>query len=99
MVQVYTLVVNSRAQLFAFAYMSAKSLWSCPTLCDPMDCSHQAPLSMQFFRQEYWSGLPSPRDLLTQGDQTRVSHSAGRFFTTGPPGKTSPHNSTSETFK
>ena len=26
--------------------------------CDPMDCSHQAPLSMGFPRQEYWSGLP-----------------------------------------
>ena len=36
---------------------------SCPTLCDPMD--HQAPLSMRFPRQEYWSGLalPSPGDL------------------------------------
>ena len=29
---------------------------SCPTLCDPMDCTQQAPLSMEFFRQEYWSG-------------------------------------------
>ena len=28
----------------------------CLTLCDPMDCSHQAPLSMGFSRQEYWSG-------------------------------------------
>ena len=37
----------------------------CPTLCDPMDCSLQAPLTMGFSRQEYWSGLPfsSPRDL------------------------------------
>ena len=34
---------------------------SCPTLCDPMDNSlHQAPLSMGFSRQEYWSGLPFP---------------------------------------
>ena len=24
---------------------------SCPTLCDPMDCSLQAPLSMGFSRQ------------------------------------------------
>ena len=31
---------------------------SCPALCDPMDCSHQDPLSMAFSRQEYWSGLP-----------------------------------------
>ena len=34
---------------------------SCPTLCDPMDyTAHQAPLSMEFSRQEYWSGLPFP---------------------------------------
>ena len=31
---------------------------SCLTLCDPMDCSHQAPLSMGFSKQEYWSRLP-----------------------------------------
>ena len=30
-------------------------------LCDPMDCvAFQAPLSMAFSRQEYWSGLPFP---------------------------------------
>ena len=28
------------------------------TLCDPMDCSHSALLSMGFSRQEYWSGFP-----------------------------------------
>ena len=28
---------------------------SCLTLCDPMDCSLQGPLSMEFSRQEYWS--------------------------------------------
>ena len=33
---------------------------SCPTLCDPLDCSCQAPLSMGFPRQEYWNGLPFP---------------------------------------
>ena len=32
---------------------------SCPTLCDPMVSSlHQAPPSIGFSRQEYWSGLP-----------------------------------------
>ena len=32
------------------------------TLCNPMDTwgPQQAPLSMEFFRQEYWSGLPYP---------------------------------------
>ena len=33
---------------------------SCPTLCDPMVYSLQAPLSVGFPRQEYWSGLPFP---------------------------------------
>ena len=40
--------------------MHAKLLQSCPTLCSPMDCSPQAPLSMGFSRQEYWRGLPRP---------------------------------------
>ena len=26
----------------------------------PWTIAHQAPLSMGFFRQEYWSGFPSP---------------------------------------
>ena len=30
---------------------------SCPTLCIPWTITHQAPLSMGFFRQEYCSGL------------------------------------------
>ena len=42
---------------------------SCSTLCDPGDCSRQAPLSMEFSKQEYWSGLPfpSPGDLPDPG--------------------------------
>ena len=41
--------------------MYAKSLKKpCLTLCDPMDCSSPAPLSMGFSRQEYLSGLPCP---------------------------------------
>ena len=33
---------------------------SCPTLCHPMDCSRQAPLSLGFSRQQYWTGFPFP---------------------------------------
>ena len=46
--------------LFMAACMRAKSFQSCLTLCDPMNCivACQAPLSMEFSRQEYWSGLP-----------------------------------------
>ena len=47
----------------------------CPTLCDSMDSTrllvdfYQASLSMEFSRQEYWSGLPfpSPGDLPDPG--------------------------------
>ena len=68
----------------------------------PWTIVHQIPLSMEFCRQEYWSGLPfpSPGDLPNpgikprspafqadtlpsepRGNQTQVSHIAGRFFT------------------
>ena len=33
---------------------------SCPTLSDPMTAAYQAPLSLGFSREEYWSGLPLP---------------------------------------
>ena len=47
----------------------------------------QAPLSLGFFRQKYWSGLPctSPGDLLDSGIETTSLMSpalAGGFFTT-----------------
>ena len=42
---------------------------SCPTLAIPWTVACQAPLSVGFSRQEYWSGLPfpSPRDLPNSG--------------------------------
>ena len=33
---------------------------SCPTLENPWTVAQQAPLSMGFSRQEYWSGVPFP---------------------------------------
>ena len=46
---------------------------SCPDSCDPMDVACQTRLSMGFFRQEYWSGLPfpSPGDLPDPGIKPR----------------------------
>ena len=38
---------------------------SCPTLATPWTTAYQAPPSMGFSRQEYWSGLPLPSP--TQG--------------------------------
>ena len=40
------------------AAAAAKSLQSCPTLCDPIDGSSPVSPSLGFSRQEYWSGLP-----------------------------------------
>ena len=34
----------------------------CLTFCDPWTIAHQAPLSIGFFRQKYWSGLPFQRN-------------------------------------
>ena len=54
------------SSLLLAAAAAAKLLQSCPTLWDPMDwnVTCQAPLSMIFSSQDYWSGLPFP----TSGD-------------------------------
>ena len=59
------------------------------TFCDPMDCNPQAPLSMGFPRQEYWSGLPFPSlgDLPDPGIKPTSPVLTGGFFTTESPGK------------
>ena len=55
----------------------------------PRTVTFQAPVSMGFPRQEYWSGLPfpSPGDLPDPGIKLASPALAGRLFTTGPPGK------------
>ena len=48
---------------------------SFPTLHDPMDCSPQAPPSMGFPRQEYWSGVSLPSPCSDFGaPQNKVNH-------------------------
>ena len=56
----------------------------------PWIVAHQAPLSMEFSRQEHWrSGLPfpSPGDLPDPGIKLLSLALAGRCFTTVPSGK------------
>ena len=55
----------------------------------PWTVACQAPLSMGFPRQEYWSGLPfpSPGDLPNPGIEPLSPALEGGFFTTEPPGK------------
>ena len=51
--------------------------------------ARQAPLSMGFSRQEYWSGLPfpPPRYIPNPGIEIASPALAGEFLTVAPPGK------------
>ena len=55
----------------------------------PWTVAHQAPLSMEFSRQAYRSGLqfPTPGDLPSPGIRPMSPALAGRFSTTELPGK------------
>ena len=54
----------------------AKSLQSCLTLCDSWTVTFQAPLSVGFSRQEYWSVLSCPPQGIfpTQGSNPGLPH-------------------------
>ena len=60
-----------------------------PTLVTLWTVAHQAPLSVGFSRQEYWSGLPFPSlgHCPNPGVKPIPPTLAGGFFTTEPPGK------------
>ena len=53
---------------------------SCPTLGTSWTVACQAPVSVGFSRQEYWSGLPSFRGSSIPRNQTQVSCIAGGFL-------------------
>ena len=66
--------------IFLFVCQLLSHVWLFATPCT---VDLLAPLSMEIFRQEHWSGLPfpSPGDFSQPRDQTQVSHIAGGFFT------------------
>ena len=74
--------------------MSAQSLSRVQLFATPWTVAFQAPLSMGFPRQEYWSGLPflSPGDLPNPGIKPVSPALASGFFTTEPPGKPTFHS-------
>ena len=120
----FSSIISLNCLSFTYAMLCyAKSLQSCPTLCDPIGSSppgssvpgvlqartlewvaisfsnagkwkvkvkslscvrlsvtpwtaaYQAPLSMGFSRQEYWSGVPLPSSLWLYGSQQTVENS------------------------
>ena len=78
-----------RSQDYDFQMVHQVKLLSCVQFCDPMDCSHQVPPSMEFSRQESWSGLPfpSPGDLLDPGIKPRSPTLQADALPSEPPGK------------
>ena len=71
-----------------YACMCAKLLQPCLTLVTLWNVAHQAPLSLGFSRQEYWSGLPCPSlgYLPDTGIEPVSCFGKGGFSTTEPPG-------------
>ena len=69
--------------------MKVKLLSRVQLFATPWTVTHQAPPSMGFSRQEYWSGLPfpTPGDLPDPGIEPESPALASKFFTTEPPGK------------
>ena len=66
-----------------------KSLSCVQLFKTPWTISYQAPLSMEFSRQEYWSGLPfpSPRDLPSAGIKPGSPALQTGALPSEPPGK------------
>ena len=82
--------------MYSFSFLEPvlwnKSLQSCPTLCNPMDCSLPGSSAHGILQAKIleWVAMPSSRGSSLPRNQTHVSSgpcNAGRFFTTEPPGK------------
>ena len=73
----------------SFAEMKVKSLSRVRLFVSPWTVAYQAPPSMGFSRQEYWSGLPfsSPGDLPNPGIEPRSPALEADALTCEPPGK------------
>ena len=66
-------IVNSAAMNIGEVKVKVKSLSHVRLFVSPWTVAHQAPPSMEFSRQESWSGLPfpSPGDLPNPGIEPR----------------------------
>ena len=82
------IILCKTAQRKYVAEMSIAKVVS-DSFATPWTIAGQASPSMEFPRQEYWSGLPfpSPGDLPDPGIEPPSPALAGKFFTTEPPGK------------
>ena len=79
----HVVCLHSLSSCDPFLFLEEVKLVSCVRLlATPWTVAYQAPPSMEFSRQEYWSGLPflSPGDLPISGIKPG-SHMAVRYFT------------------
>ena len=87
--------VNTQQNCFTslhFGCVHAQLLQSCPTLCNPMDCSLPGPSVHGILQARIleWVAMPSSRGSSQPKDEPTSPASpalAGRFFTAEPPGK------------
>ena len=91
---VFALKVKSKSDMKTDIFVSVlcqclKSLSHVWLFAIPWTVAHQAPTSMGFSRQEYWSGLPfpSPGDLPKPGIEPRSPTLQADALTSEPPGK------------
>ena len=70
--------------------MKVKSLSRVRLFATPWTVAHEAPPSMEFSSQEYWSGFPfpSPGDLLDPGIEPRSPTLQAEALPSEPPGAT-----------
>ena len=75
--------VKGKQRVFFFSSVYMRTCWVMFDSLRPYGSS-QAPLSIEFSRQEYWSGLPfpSPKDLPNPGVELESPVLVGGFFTT-----------------
>ena len=67
------IIIEIKHTINALSFSLSLVTKACPTLATLRTGARQAPLSMGFSRQEYWSGLPfpSPGDLPDPGLEPR----------------------------
>ena len=77
--------------MFLEQKVKVKSLSHVPLFATPWTIAYQAPLSMEFSRQAYWSGLPfpSPGDLPDPGIKPGSPTFQADALLSEPPGKPS----------
>ena len=83
--------LNQGFHVGVFLTLKCQLLSRVKLFATPWTVAHQARLSMEFSRQEYWSGMPfpTPGNLLDSGIKPESATLAGGFFTTEPPGNPS----------